>query len=135
MTVLLRKVLLVFVLSLTVILLKSATSEASEVYAGKYFGSSYQTSAGGKAAEYVAGIMLDKKLLDGRLIPHVLVETLMDKYNDNGSFHPAAIKYDIGLKVRIYDKLFVDGSRMCLHPVDKAGAVEQYWMLKLGYEF
>jgi len=134
MTVLLRKVLIVLTLSLTVILLKSAAF-GSEVYAGKYFGSSYQTSAGGKAAEYVAGIMLDKKLLDGRLIPHVLVETLMDKYNDNGSFHPAAIKYDIGLKVRIYDKLFVDGSRMCLHPIDKAGAVEQYWMLRVGYEF
>ena len=118
---------------LITILLPSAAFAGGDIYFGKYIEPHYRACPDGGNAQYVAGIMLDKPL--GRFTPHIELQTLMDDYNGNGTFHPASIKYDLGIRADIYKGTYVDFSRMCWHPVDRGGTVEEYWLVKIGYKW
>lgn len=112
----------------------AANVYASDVYFGKYINSKYSAQPGGKSnAEYVAGVVVDKKIYF--LTPRAELQTLMDSYNDNGSFHPASIKYDIGVRADIYEGIYADVSRMCWHGIDSVGKTEEYWLVKVGYHW
>lgn len=119
---------------ITAIILITATPLfASEIYFGKYFDSAYRSQPDGGTAAYVGGVLLDKQVSIFK--PRLQIETLMDSYNGNGSFHPSSVKYDVGVNIAVYDGTYLDVSRMCWHPVDAVGSTEEYWLIKAGYKW
>lgn len=114
-------------------LITATTASASEIYFGKYVASTQRSSPDGGTAQYVSGVILDKQL--DRFTPRLQIETIMDAYNGNGSFHPASVRYEVGISAAIYDGTYIDVSRSCWHPVDAAGSVEEYWLVKGGYRW
>jgi hypothetical protein len=78
-------------------------------------------------------------LLTGQIRPFLNFITLMDEYNDDGSFHPASIRYTAGLS---WEKplskrlsFFTCWKHYCWHPVDAAGTVEQANYFEVGFRF
>lgn len=104
-----------------------------DVYFGKYIDSKFRANPDGGKASYVAGVYLDHKI--SVFTPWLRLETLMDGYNGNGSFHPSSIRYDVGVTVDVWKGTYIDVSRMCWHPVDSGGTVEEYWLVKGGYHW
>lgn len=119
---------------LILLLLFPQISHASDIYFGKYIVPYYRSNPGGGNAKFVAGINLDKTFYD-RFTPSVTVETLMDNYNGNGTFHPSSVKYDFHFKADIYEGGYIDISRMCWHSIDSYERTEQYWLIKAGYKW
>jgi len=118
--------------------IKKACAFDADIYGGYYFNSSMRSSPlnDGNEAEWVAGIKVGHDIDKIRL--YYELETLMDSYNDNGSFHPDSIKYIAGIQYdlsTIYNGLSVDLSHMCWHPIDGVGRVEQYNLIKINYHF
>ena len=133
---------MLFAVMLMVSVATSAVA-GGDVYFGKYIDSKYNARPGGllmKKATFISGVYLDnefdfKKAYLPGVKPWLRLETLMDGYNGNGSFHPASIKYDVGVTFDVYKGTYVDVSRMCWHPIDSDGRVEQYWLIKGGYKW
>jgi hypothetical protein len=78
-------------------------------------------------------------LLTGHLRPFVNLTTLMDQYNDNGSFHPGSIRYTVGIG---WEKqlsgqffFFTNVEHFCWHPVDGGGTVESANYIEVGLRF
>ena len=77
--------------------------------------------------------------LTGKIRPYVNLVTLMDAYNDDGSFHPASIRYTLGigwekqLSRRIH--FFTSLQHFCWHPVDAEGTVESTNYIEFGFRF
>jgi len=108
-----------------------------DIYAGKYINSTLRSRPGGGNngyAEYVAGVEVGHKLFNNKFRPYLKLETIMDEYTDD-AFHPASIKYEIGGRVEVYKGIYIDVSHMCWHPVDSAGVVEQYNLIRIGVKF
>lgn len=108
-------------------------AEANEIYFGSYIDARYRAAPAGGKASFVSGVTLDRTF-HKRITPHMNIETLMDKYNGNGSFRPASVKYDLGIRADIYQGSYLDLSRMCWHSIDRPGT-EEYWLLKAGYKW
>lgn len=123
------------VISIAAALLFSGDAPAfdGEVYFGKTFDSTLRAYPDGGVAEYAAGIEVGHRV--GRVRGYTAIDTLCDDYNGDGSFHPASVRFDIGLAVNIVDGIWVEASHMCWHPVDGGGSVEQYNMLKAVWRF
>ena len=134
-------VFMLYILLLTLIVgypIKKACAFDADIYGGYYFNSSMRSSPlnDGNEAEWVTGIKVGHDINKIRL--YYELETLMDSYNDNGSFHPDSIKYIAGIQYdlsTIYNGLSVDLSHMCWHPIDGVGRVEQYNLIKINYHF
>lgn len=75
-------------------LIASTAFAGGDIYFGKYLDAKFRANPDGGKASYVAGVYLDKQL--SVFTPWVRLETLMDGYNGNGSFHPSSIRYDVG---------------------------------------
>ena len=123
------------ILMVLILCLIPATAMAldGEVYFGFLMDSTLRAYPDGGRARYVSGVELGQRIDIFR--PYLKLETLMDSYNGDGSFHPASIRYDIGISADIYRGLYIKGSRMCWHPVDRAGSTEEYWQIRIGYKF
>jgi hypothetical protein len=119
------------ILILLVLLIATPCLAGGDVYFGKYLDAKYRSRPDGGNASYVAGVSLDKQLHIFK--PWLKLETLMDGYNGNGSFHPTSIKYAVGVTVDVWKGTYVDVSRMCWHPIDSGGTVEEYWLVKGGF--
>lgn len=123
------------------LLLASTTNvfAGGDVYFGKYVASNQTVSPFSELkAEFVSGVYLDKTVkLDTAYYvkPWLRLETYMDKYNGNFSFHPSSIKYDLGVTVGNVNGLYADVSRMCWHSIDAKERTSQYFLLKVGYRW
>ena len=105
-----------------------------DVYAGMYFDSTLSSSPlHDDYAKYVNGITVGHNIK--KLRGYVNVETLSDAYNGDGSFHPDSVKYTVGLRYNLWKGLDVVTEHSCWHPVDGAGHVEQYNLIKFNYHF
>ena len=114
-----------------------------EIFIGKYINSTLRTKPGGgytipnKYAEFVVGLEIGHRVFEDTLLPlrpYIKSETLIDEYSED-SFHPASIKYEIGIRAEIWKGLYADFSHLCWHPVDSFGDVEQYNLIKVGVKF
>jgi len=119
---------------LSLLLISTSAFAGGDVYFGKYFQPKISGNPNGSNPQFVAGVKLDQTFLD-RLDPYVQLETLMDAENKDGSFHPISIRYTVGVNLRIVDGFYIGGERMCWHPVDHGGPVDQYWLAKGGYKW
>lgn len=105
-----------------------------DIYAGMYFDSTLSSSPlHDDYAKYVNGITVGHNIK--KLRGYVNVETLSDDYNGDGTFHPDSVKYTVGLRYNIWKGLDVVTEHSCWHPVDGAGHVEQYNLIKFNYHF
>jgi hypothetical protein len=125
-------------LVLTIIFIFALATQAlagGDVYFGRFFDSRMSGGPSGANPNYVAGVKLDEPMLHDYLTPYLGLETLMDAQNSDGSFHPISIRYTVGVNVKVYDRFYVAGERMCWHPVDHGAYVDQYWLVKGGYRW
>lgn len=104
-----------------------------EVYFGKLFDSSLRAEPDGGQASYSAGMEIGHRI--GIIRAYTGIDTLCDEYNDDGTFHPSSVRYEIGIEANVYDGFWIEASHMCWHPVDKSGTVEQYNMIKAVLKF
>ena len=107
----------------------------ADIYAGMYFDSTYSSSPlrDGTSAQYINGISVGHNI--GKLRGYLNVETLSDQYNHDGSFHPDSVRYTTGLRYNVWKGLSIDAEHLCWHPIDGAGKVEQYNLIKVNYHF
>lgn len=95
----------------------------------------------GGLAEYQSEIEIGHRmgLFTGQIRPFVNLITLMDDYNDNGSFHPASINYSVGLgwEKQITGQLFffTTVKHFCWHAIDTNGPVAQANYFEVGFRF
>lgn len=128
-------------LILLFLLCASPAFAGGDIYFGKYFGQTIFTSGDVPSVQqpnkiqpnYVAGVQVEKTF--GWVTPSVLIETLMSEQNSNGSFNPMSVKYDVGLLLAVTDNVYVQGNRMCNHPIGTAGVTEEYYSVKAGYKW
>ena len=100
----------------------------------------YSRPDGGQAtykSEVEVGHRVD--FLTGQLRPWVNLITLMDQYNGDGSFHPASIRYTVGIgwEKPLTGRLsfFTSVRHFCWHPIDADGAVAQANYFEVGFRF
>lgn len=86
----------------------------------------------GGVGEYIVGVEIGQQI--SRFRPYFKIETIMDDY-ENATFHPASVRYDIGLGIDIWKGMLVEFKHSCWHPVDRAGAVEEYNLFTIKYRF
>jgi len=112
------------------ILLLPCASFASELYFGVLPDSSLRAQPQGTSkVRYTAGLLVDKDV--GDFVARAKIETLMDRTNGDVSFHPASVRYEVGVELQLNDGWYADLSRNCWHTIDGYGT-EDYWMLKAG---
>jgi len=111
----------------------SAYAFDGRVYFGKYFDQTLRSAPAGGIAEYVAGVDIGQRI--DRFRAYVGIETLMDTYNSDSTFHPASVAYNIGMTVRLFDSVYLRGEHQCWHPIDSDGDVEQYNLIQVEYRF
>ena len=131
-------VLAIFVMATIAAFSTKAFAFDADIYGGYYIDSTMRSSplANDREAEWVAGMKMGHDIDKWRLFYGV--ETLMDQYNGDGSFHPASIKYNAGITYdlsAIHKGLTITGEHMCWHPIDGAGRTEQYNLIKINYHF
>ncbi len=117
---------------LLVVLLLFATPALAldaEVSGALYSGNKLASFTGGEA-DYSAYLEIGHTV--GRFRPYTAVETFMDS-RDDLSFHPASVRYEVGLQVELFGGLYLDGSHSCWHPIDGGGRVEEYDKLQLRW--
>lgn len=122
------------ILFVWILLCSSALAVDGEVYFGKFNPDTTTARAypDGGVCEYIAGIEVGQKI--NRFRPYLKIETIMDDY-ENSKFHPASIRYDIGLDINAWKGMFLELKHSCWHPVDRGGTVEQYDLFLLKYKF
>lgn len=103
-----------------------------EIYFGKYTGSHFRARPEGGVAQYISGMEIGHTIKILR--PYAKIETIIDQYNPKGWFHPASVKYDLGIRLNLW-KAYIEISHMCWHPIDAVGSIEQYNMFKIGARF
>ena len=106
------------------------------VYIGKYFGdvNTKQSAPGSDTPPaYETGILIGQDIW--RFHPWVEITTLMDEKVDTARFHPASVDYKVGIDLDIYKGIFATVEHSCWHPIDESTEVNQYNILKVGYEF
>jgi hypothetical protein len=88
-------------------------------------------------AEIEVGLRINTKNFMFR--PWANISTLMNDSVGEGAgmrFHPASVKYDLGLTVDIGKQgMYLEMSHMCWHPVDSGGLVEQYDRFTVGWKW
>ena len=95
----------------------------------------------GGLAKYRSEIEIGHRmgLFKGDVRPFLSLITLMDDYNDGGSFHPASIRYTVGIgwekKVSKRFFFFTSLEHFCWHPVDSDGTVESADYVEIGFRF
>ena len=132
-----KKIIFLLALMLTVLLYTNVFGFDGDIYMGKYINSTLRSKPGGmytNYSEYIGGVEVGHKLFNNKFRPYLKFETMLDEYNES-TFHPASIKYEIGGKIEIYKGIYVDVSHLCWHPIDSAGIVEQYNLIKVGIKF
>lgn len=83
-------------------------------------------------AQYMSGVEVRERF---RWVePYVQVVTRMDQRYSDGSFHPTSVEYRVGALIRLR-LLDVRLERMCWHPVDTNGPVEQYWGVEVRWSW
>jgi len=118
------------VIVILLLILFSFPVDASELYISVLPDSSLRAQPNNTSkARYTAGLLVDKDL--GDLVPRAKIETLMDATNSDISFHPASVRYEVGVELQLNDGWYADLSRNCWHTIDAYGT-EDYWMLKVG---
>ena len=122
-----------YLILLIALLFASPCHAGGDVYFGKYI-TPYLYNAENIQPQFYAGVGVDKTFFK-IVTPSVSIETLMKQQNSDGSFAPMTVKYDIGLRVDVYDGFYVKGIRMCNHTVDYKGRTEQYWAMQVGYRW
>ena len=104
------------------------------VYFRRLFGS---TLADGpqriSVARFVSGVEVRERFW--RLEPYVNIETRMDEMYRDATFHPTSVRYTVGGKLLVAPRLSVTLERMCWHPVDTNGPVEQYWGVEVRWSW
>ena len=103
-----------------------------EIYFGRYYNSTEIASPDGGIPEYIAGIEVGKTI--NRFRPYALIETIIDERTD-ASFHPASVRYNLGLSIDIWKGISFNAEHSCWHPVDKEGTVEEYNLFTIRYRF
>lgn len=123
-------------IALAVLICLAIPAAASEMYVAYLPDSSLAASPNvysHKFARYAAGVLLDKNMQ--AFTPRLKIDTLMDKTNDDGSFSPTSVRYEVGVEYRTpLEGLFLDASRNCWHTIDGYGT-QDYWQIKAGYRF
>lgn len=121
------------VLLFTAFILEDAYGFEADIYGGYYFDSSLRSNPNddGRHAQWMAGLSIGETWKGVKGFYNI--ETLMDGYNGDGSFHPASVRYTTGLQYAVHEKLTVEVSHMCWHPVDAGGKTEQYNLVKFTY--
>ena len=95
----------------------------------------------GGLAEYRSEIEIGHRigLFKGEVRPFLNLITLMDEYNDDGTFHPASIRYTVGVgwekQVSKHFRFFTSLEHFCWHPVDSDGTVESANYIEIGFRF
>ncbi len=100
-----------------------------KVYVGKYINQSNRAYPDGGIASYIGGVEIGQTIWITR--SYINIETISDYQTDSGWFHPASVKYDVGIQM-FFSNYFINISHMCWHPVDNRGAVEQYEKIIIG---
>lgn len=103
-----------------------------EVYFGKFFDSTLRARSDGGQALYISGMEIGHNIKFLR--PYAKIETIIDQYNEKGWFHPASVKYDLGIRLNLWS-VYLEISHMCWHPIDTTGSIEQYNLFKIGAKF
>ena len=106
--------------------------EIGEVYFGRYFNSDAIAYPDGGIPEYIAGVEIGQEI--SRFRPYIIIETIIDE-KDGASFHPASIRYDLGIGVDIWKGISAKLEHSCWHPVDRGGTVEEYNLFTIRYRF
>lgn len=123
-----------YVIAILLVLLMCPVASAwdGELYFGKFFDhNNLRAYPDGGKAKFISGVEVGHRFYFLR--PYVKLETIMDEYVPY--FHPASIKYDLGVKLFLPKGIYVELSHMCWHPIDGIGTVEQYNLLKLGVKW
>jgi hypothetical protein len=95
----------------------------------------------GGLAEYKSEIEIGHRMafLTGHIRPHLNLITLMDSYNDNGTFHPSSINYSVGLgwekQLSKHLSFIATLKHFCWHPIDAVGSVAQGNYFEIGFRF
>ncbi len=104
-----------------------------EIYIGKYGSSTARAYPDGGVREFVAGITVGQTI--SRFRPWAQIETIIDDYNNNGTFHPGSVRYRLGIDVDIWKGIYLGIEHECWHPVDRGGTVEEYNLITIKYRF
>lgn len=124
---------IIFVIALVVLFVPAiATAFDAELYFAELWRSNLRAAPDGGRAAYVSHVEVGHRMSIFR--PYAIIETIIDEYNESGWFHPASIKYDLGIRMDIKN-VYIEISHMCWHPIDSYGVIEQYDMLKFGVRF
>jgi hypothetical protein len=131
-------------LTLMVFVITEVTADAGELDGKLYFGifdtvDKRAQPDGDTIAKFITGVEIGYtfgKKDNINLRPYTVLETIMDEYHDGeGTFHPASIDYKIGLDLNFYKGLHLIAEHSCWHPVDRAGTVEVYNLIKIEWRF
>ena len=109
-----------------------ATAVDGEVYFGRYNSTTARAYPDGGVPEYIAGVEIGQRVW--RLRPYALIETIMDE-RINATFHPASVRYNLGISIDIWKGIYLEAEHSCWHPVDKEGTVEEYNLFTIRYRF
>ena len=103
-----------------------------EIYFGSFYNSTSRAYPDGGIPKYIAGVEIGQEI--NRFRPYIRIETIIDDY-ENATFHPASVRYDIGLSIDIWKGISFNAHHSCWHPVDRSGAVEEYNLFTIRYRF
>ncbi len=106
-----------------------------EVYFGMFNRATTTSRAypDGGVREYISGIKIGQEI--NRFRPYLQIETLIDEYVGNGTFHPGSVRYKVGIDINIWDGIYFGAEHDCWHPVDREGTVEEYNLFTIKYRF
>lgn len=106
-----------------------------EVYFGNLFDSTLRGHPDGGTADYISGLELGHYLFKDRVRPYTKIDFRMDGYGE-GFFHPSSVNIEIGVRLDIYEWLYLEGVTSCWHGIDGTYInKEAYRMLKIGITF
>ena len=104
-----------------------------EIYIGQYANSTARAYPDGGVRDFISGIKIGQQI--NRFRPYLQIETLIDEYVGNGTFHPGSVRYKIGIDVDIWKGIYFGAEHECWHPVDREGTVEEYNLFTIKYRF
>lgn len=116
-----------------IILTALAHAVDGEIYVGKFGSNTSRAYPDGGVGKFISGIEIGQQI--SRFKPYLRLETISDRQNGDGTFHPASIRYDTGMNIDIWNGIFFEVKHSCWHPVDRSGKVEQYNLFLLKYRF
>ncbi len=136
------KTKMILIAAIVLILPTTAMAIDGLVSFGTYFNQeNVRAYPDGGKADYRSEVEIGHQMgfLTGTIRPFVNLITLMDAYNDDGSFHPASIRYTVGLgwqrPITRHISFFTAIKHFCWHPVDSDGTVEEGNYFEIGFRF